>query len=145
MPRGIECITADVREFAFPRDRLFSAIGIDVGGPSFSYDRVLTAAMIARARRVLRDDGRIAVNISLEAPKDAAAGRIADRLAAEGLEVWAFTEKPEASELNVVLLASPCQECPSTLAAIAGDDLALAKLAAHRRRSRQRAKATARQ
>ena len=92
MPSGIECITADVREFVCPQRRTFDAIGIDVGGPRFSYEEVLAPATIARVRRALRAGGRVAVNISLEAPDDPVPGRIADRLAAEGLEVWAFTE-----------------------------------------------------
>ena len=61
---------------------------------SFSYEEVLSPATIARVRRALRDGGRVAVNISLEAPDDPVPGRIADRLAAEGLEVWAFAEPP---------------------------------------------------
>ena len=82
MPSGIECITADVREFVCPQGRTFDAIGIDVGGPRFSYEEVLDPATIARMRRALRDGGRIAVNISLEAPDDPVPGRIADRFKA---------------------------------------------------------------
>src|SRR4051794_13005343 len=85
MPNGIECITADARQFACPKGRTFDAIGIDVGGPRFSYVEVLPPATIARVRRALRDGGRVAVNISLEAPDDPVPGRIADRLAATGL------------------------------------------------------------
>src|ERR1700704_2288660 len=85
MPNGIECITADVREFVYPEGRTFDAVGIDVGGPCFSYEEGLAPAMIARVRRVLRAGGRIAVNISLEAPDDPVPGRIADCFKAEGL------------------------------------------------------------
>ena len=90
--------------------RTFDAIGIDVGGPRFSYEEVLTPATIARVRHALRAGGRIAANISLEVPDDPVPGRIADRLAAEGFEVWAFGEAERSDELNVVLLASARRE-----------------------------------
>ena len=138
MPSGIECIVADVREIVCPPGRTFDAIGIDVGGPRFSYEEVLTPATIARVRRALRAGGRIAVNISLETPDDPVPGRIADRLAAEGLEVWAFSEAERSDELNVVLLASARREAPSALAAIAGESWSLARLTEHRRSSRRR-------
>ena len=134
MPSGIECITADARQFVCPKGRTFDAIGIDVGGPRFSYVEVLSPATIARVRRALRDGGRVAVNISLEAPDDPVPGRIADRLAATGLEIWAFSEPPISEELNTVLLASARREAPSTLAVIAGESWSLARLSARRRR-----------
>jgi SAM-dependent methyltransferase len=143
MPNGIECITADVRNFVFPQERAFDAIGIDVGGPRFSYEEVLTPAMIARVHRALRAGGRIAVNISLEAPDDPVPGRIADRFAAEGLEVWAFTENPSSDELNVVILASARTEVPSALAALAGEGWSLARLAGRGRRAPRRQRAPA--
>src|SRR4029079_15199833 len=96
MPIGIECITADVRNFVCPQKRTFDAIGIDVGGPDFSYVDTLDPATGAGVRGAMRSGGRIPVNISLEAPDDPVPGRIADRLAAEGLDVWAFTENSEA-------------------------------------------------
>ena len=74
------------------------AVGIDVGGPHFSYEEVLTPATLARVRRALRPGGRIAVNVSLAAPDDPVPGRIADRLAAGGLEVWAFIERASSDE-----------------------------------------------
>src|SRR5207244_415377 len=58
MPNGIECVTADVRAFMCRQRRTFDAIGIDVGGPSFSYEEVLAPATIARVRRALRAGGR---------------------------------------------------------------------------------------
>lgn len=129
MPTGIECVTADVREFVCTQARTFDAVGIDVGGPRFSYEAALTPTTIARVRGALRDGGRIVVNISLEAPDDPVPGRIADRLGTEGLEVWAFTEKSGSSdELNVVILASAGREMPSALAAIAEENWALARL-----------------
>jgi hypothetical protein len=130
MPAGIECIAADMREIAAPPAGTVGGIGIDVGGPQFSYEGVITAAAIARLRGALREGGRIAVNISLEAPDDPIPGRIADRLAAAGLEVWAFTEPPRSDELNVVLLATAGQEKPAALVRIAGDTWSLARLAA---------------
>jgi spermidine synthase len=135
MPNGIECIAADVGAFMCRQRRTFNAIGIDVGGPRFSYEEVLAPATIARVRRALRPGGRIAVNISLVAHDDPVPGRIADRLAAEGLEVWAFTGEESAEELNVVLLASACREDPSGLAALAGASWSLARLARHHRKA----------
>ena len=143
MPSGIECITADVREFVCPRRRTFDAIGIDVGGPHFSYEDTLEPATIARVRRALRAGGRIAVNISLETPYDPVPGRIADRFAAEGLEVWAFTENPKTEELNVVILASARREEPTALVAIAGESWSLAQMTGHRGNTRRRQMASA--
>jgi len=145
MPNGIECITADVREIASPPGRTFDAIGIDVGGPRFSYEEVLSAATLARTRRALRAGGRIAVNISLEAPDDPVPGRIADRFKAQGLDVWVFAERPFSNELNTVILASSEREAPSALAKVGGNGWSLAHLAGgrmrHRNRSRQSAAA----
>ena len=144
MPTGIECITADMREFVCcSQRRTFDAIGIDVGGPDFSYEDTLEPATIARVGRVLRVGGRIAVNISCEVPDDPMPGRIADRLAAEGLEVWAFTENPKTEELNVVILASARREQPTALVAIAGEGWSLARLTGHRRKARRRQMASA--
>jgi spermidine synthase len=128
MPNGIECVTADMRNFVCTEKRIFDAIGIDVGGPCFSYEAVLESATVARVRRALRDGGRIAVNISCEEADDPVPGRIADRFKAEGLDVWAFTENPTSSELNVVILASARREAPSALAEIAGESWSLARL-----------------
>jgi hypothetical protein len=137
MPAGIECIVADMRELAPCPAGTLGAIGIDVGGPRFSYEDVITTSAIAGLRRALREGGRIAVNISLEAPDDPVPGRIADRLAAEGLEVWAFTEPPASEELNVVLFAGTDSQDPLSLTQAAGDGWSLALLAAHGSRSRR--------
>lgn len=119
MPIGIECIAADMRAFLRANTRTFDAIGIDVGGPDFCYEEVLDAASIARVRCALREGGRVAVNISCEAPDDPVPGRIAEAFRAEGLDVWAFTEDPASSdEVNAVILASARRETPAALAGV---------------------------
>lgn len=128
MPNGIECITGDMCSFLRAQRRTFAAIGVDVGGPCFSYEAVLGSATIARMRHALRGGGRVAVNISCETPDDPVPGRIADRFATEGLDVWAFTENPSANELNMVILASARAENPSDLVQIAAEGWALAHL-----------------
>lgn len=128
MPHGIECVAVDMRDFVRDETRAFDAIGIDVGGPRFSYEEVLEPATIAHIRRALRDGGRIAINISCEAPDDPVPARIADMFAAEGLEVWLFKEDPSQSEANVVILASARSEAPSALSAIAKEHWSLARL-----------------
>jgi spermidine synthase len=129
MPADIECITADMRDFMRTETRTFDAIGIDVGGPCFSYAEVLAPATIACVRRTLRDGGRIAVNISCEAIDDPVPGRIADMFKAEGLDVWMFCENTAAAaEANAVILASAQNESPSVLAAVAGQNWLLARL-----------------
>jgi len=129
MPDGIECITCDMCEFVRTETRTFSAIGIDVGGPCFSYETVLEPATVASVRRRLRDRGRIAINISCEAPDDPVPGRIADTLEAEGLDVWMFKENEGANEINVVILATLHIEQPSALAGFAQQNWSLARLA----------------
>ncbi len=129
MPNGIECITADMRAFMRTQARSFDAIGIDVGGPCFSYEAVLQAATIAQVRRALRDGGRIAVNISCEAPDDPVPGHIAAKLRAQGLEVWVFMEDAKTSdEINAVILASARRERPAALAEAAEGNWFLARL-----------------
>jgi hypothetical protein len=129
MPGGIECITADMRAFVRRQKRTFDGIGIDVGGPDFCYEAVLDPATVARVRRALRNGGRIAVNISCEAPDDPVPGRIAERFKAEGLEVWMFMEDaPGLRELNAVILASRRREMAADLAGIAGKGWFLARL-----------------
>jgi SAM-dependent methyltransferase len=129
MPNGIECITADMRAFVRKQRRTFDAIGIDVGGPDFSYEKVLEPATIARVRRALREGGRIAINISCEARDDPVPGRIADRFKAEGLDLWMFMENGASSgEVNAVILASARREAPAALAGISEKNWSLARL-----------------
>lgn len=127
MPNGIECITGDMREFVRHERRTFGAIGIDVGGPRFSYEKVLQPATVAHIKRVLRDGGRIAINISCEEPDDPVPGRIADIFAAEGLDVWLFREET-VIEVNVVILASACREPPAALSGMIDEQWSLARL-----------------
>ncbi len=129
MPSTIACITADMRPFVRAETRTFQAIGIDVGGPCFSYDDVLDTASVAHVRRRLRNGGRVAINISCEAPDDPVTSRIAEKFKAQGLEVWVFMENvPSPQELNAVILASARRERAAALAAIAGDGWSLARL-----------------
>jgi spermidine synthase len=128
MPKGIECITADMRPFLRTRTRTFDAIGIDVGGPNFCYEAVLDRATITRVRRALRNGGRIAVNISCESADDPLPGRIAERFRSEGLDVWLYMENGASAELNAIILASARREQPSALADFAGKEWSLAQL-----------------
>lgn len=129
MPSGIECVTVDMRDFVRRETRTFDGMGIDVGGPRFSYEKVLDPETVANIRRLLCAGGRITVNISCEAKDDPIPGRIADIFAAEGLEVWFFKEDVKLEELNSVILASARAESHTELAAIAGPHWTLAQLA----------------
>jgi spermidine synthase len=130
MPNGIECVTADMRAYLRRQTRTWGAIGIDVGGPGhcFSYDAVLQPSTIARVRRALRPGGRVAVNISCEEPDDPMPGRIAERLSAQGLDVWVFMEESTSVELNAIVLASSRREASTALAEVAGDGWSVAQL-----------------
>lgn len=130
LPQEIECIAADMRDFVRRETRPFDAIGIDVGGPRFSYEKVLRPSAAGHIRRLLRTSGRIAINISCETPDDPMPARIAGTFAAQGLEVWMFKEDAGGREVNVVILASARSEAPSALAALAGEHWSLARLAA---------------
>jgi spermidine synthase len=129
MPNGIECVTADMRAYLRRQTRTWDAIGIDVGGPCFSYEKVLQPSTIARVRRAVRPGGRIAVNISCEEADDPMPGRIAERLKAEGLDVWVFMEQSTAVELNAIVLASTRRETASALTKVAGNGWSVAQLA----------------
>ena len=129
MPNGIECVTADMRAYLRRQTRTWDAVGIDVGGPCFSYEEVLRPSTIVHVRRALRPGGRVAVNISCEEPDDPMPGRIAERLKAEGLDVWVFMEQSTAVELNAIILASTRRETPSALTKVAGDGWSVAQLA----------------
>jgi spermidine synthase len=131
MPEGIECISGDMGAFVRTESRRFDAIGIDVGGPSFSYAAVLDPTTIAHIRGCLQDGGRIAINISCEVPNDPMPGRIAERFAHQGLEVWAFKDDPcRTNQVNAVILASARPEKARGLAAKAAPSWSLAQLAA---------------
>ena len=104
------------------------------GAPASPTTRCSPPPRIARVRRALRDGGRVAVNISLEAPDDPVPGRIADRLAAKASRYGPSREPAISEELNTVLLASARREAPSALAGIAGESWSLARLSARRRR-----------
>jgi spermidine synthase len=128
MPNGIECVTADMRPYLRRQVRTWDAVGIDVGGPCFSYDEVLQPSTIAHVRRALRPGARIAVNISCEVPDDPMPGRVAERLRAVGLDVWVFMEAVTSVELNAIVLASSRRERPSALAKAAGNGWSVARL-----------------
>lgn len=128
MPNGIECVTADMRAYLRRQVRTWDAVGIDVGGPCFSYDEVLQPLTIARVRRALRPGGRVAVNISCEVADDPMPGRIAERLRAVGLDVWVFMEEATSVELNAIVLASARREKPTALAEAAGNGWSVARL-----------------
>jgi spermidine synthase len=133
MPSAITCITADMRPFIRAETRSFQAIGIDVGGPRFSYDDVLDSASIAHVRRRLRPGGRVAINVSCEAPDDPVAARVADKFKAQGLEVWVFMENvPCPQELNAIILASARRERAHVLSEIGGKGWSLARLSGRR-------------
>ena len=129
MPDGIECITGDIRDFTRQETRTFGSIGIDVGGPRFSYEALLDRTTVAQVRRMLRRGGRIAINISYEVINDPVAGRIADLFKAEGLDVWVFCENTTAAvEANAVILACARTLEPTALTAIAEHHWSLARL-----------------
>src|SRR5438876_2513507 len=129
MPHGIECITDGIRDFARRETRRFDSIGIDVGGPSFSYEETLDQVTIAHVRRLLRRGGRIVVNISCDAFDDPVPGRIASMFNAEGLNVWMFCENTTgATEANAVILASARVETCVALAEYAPHNWSLAEL-----------------
>jgi spermidine synthase len=129
MPNGITCVTADVRPYLRRQNRTYDAIGIDVGGPCFSYEEVLDTATVVHACRALRVGGRIATNISCETRDDPMPGRIAAKFKRRGLDTWVFIENtPGAEEVNAVVLASARREKPAALEAIAGDMWSLARL-----------------
>ncbi|HJU33294.1 MAG TPA: methyltransferase domain-containing protein [Hyphomicrobiaceae bacterium] len=134
MPPDVSCVSGDARDFLAAPGRTFDAIGVDVGGPRFSYTAVLNPVAVGDACRALRTGGRIAVNISLEAPDDPVPGRIADRFAAEGLAVWVLSEPPHSNEVNAVIVASRRPERPSDLASLAGEGWSLARLGEGRNR-----------
>jgi SAM-dependent methyltransferase len=130
MPCGVNCVVGDMREFVRTDRRKFDAIGIDVGGPCFSYEEVIEPATVANVRSRLRNGGRIAVNISCEAPDDQVPARVADMFKAEGLDVWVFKENAEGrNEANAVILAVAGSEQPAWLAAVAEQNWLLARLA----------------
>jgi spermidine synthase len=135
MPHGIECVTLDMRDFVRDETRTFDSVGIDVGGPRFSYEKVLQSATAGHIRRLLRERGRIAINISCQEPSDPVPCRIADIFAAEGLNVWLFKENDEA-EMNAIILASARSEKPPALFAMANGRWSLARLGGEQRRGR---------
>ena len=116
MPRGIRCIAAGMREFLSRGGCHFDAIGVDVGGPSCSYEDVLDHAACARLRAALHGAGRIAVNIACDRAEDPAPDRIGATLESEELDVWLYEERPLAGR-NVVILASTETEHRTSLRA----------------------------
>jgi SAM-dependent methyltransferase len=131
MPIGVTCITADVRRYMLRQGRKFEAIGIDLGGPHFSYEEVLDTATVVHTCRALRSGGRIATNVSCETREDPMPGRIAAKFKRQGLDTWVFIENtPGAEEVNAVVLASARREKPAALATIAAGKWSLARLGA---------------
>lgn len=127
MPQGVECITRDMREYVRTEPRRFSAIGIDVGGPRFSYPKVLDPETVAHARNLLSPGGRITINISCVEPSDTMPYRIADVFAATGLGVWVYKEN-DPEEVNAIVLASSRRETSLALLKHAKEHWSLAKL-----------------
>ncbi len=128
LPECITCVEADMRDFARTDKRTYDAIGIDVGGPRFSYARVLSPSAARHVRRRLAQGGRIAINISCETPDDAMPARIAGMFADQGLDVWMFKEDERGRQVNIVILAAAAAEAASGLVRLAGEHWSLARL-----------------
>ena len=70
MPSGIECVTIDMRDFVRTETRRFDAHGHRRRRPSFLLREGSAAATVGCIRRLLRDGGRITINISCETDDD---------------------------------------------------------------------------
>jgi hypothetical protein len=104
MPSCIVCVVDDMSGFLQSGPGEYTAIGVDVGGPSFDYDAVLDARTCGLLARCLAKGGRIAINIARDRGDDTALTRIADRLAGENLVVRIFEDAPRGRSALVVAI-----------------------------------------
>jgi spermidine synthase len=105
MPAGIRCIVGEMQEFLSRCAEPYDAIGVDIGRPCFFYEDALSTATCARMNRLLRDGGRIVVNIACDWEEDPTPDRIAGNLEAEDLDVW-LCDEPAVAGRNTMVLAS---------------------------------------
>ena len=103
MPSSILCEVDGMAEFLERGLGQYTAIGVDVGGPSFDYEATLDARTCALLGRRLASGGRVAVNIARDWAQDTTLVRIADRLFNENLDVKIFEEAPRKGRSALVV------------------------------------------
>ena len=103
MPSSILCEAVGMTEFLERGPGGYTAIGVDVGGPSFDYDSTLDARACALLGRRLASGGRVAVNIARDWAQDTTLVRIADRLFSENLDVKVFEEPPRKGRSALIV------------------------------------------
>jgi len=103
MPSSILCEAVGMTEFLERGPGGYTAIGVDVGGPSFDYDSTLDARTCALLGRRLASGGRVAVNIARNRARETTLVRIADRLFSENLDVKVFEEPPRKGRSALIV------------------------------------------
>ena len=103
MPSSILCEVDGMAEFLERGLGQYTAIGVDVGGPSFDYESTLDARTCALLGRRLASGGRVAVNIARDWAQDTTLVRIADRLFNENLDVKIFEEAPRKGRSALIV------------------------------------------
>ena len=118
MPSSILCEVDGMAEFLERGLGQYTAIGVDVGGPSFDYEATLDARTCALLGRRLASGGRVAVNIARDWAQDTTLVRIADRLFNENLDVRIFEEAPRKGR-SALIVANKQATGMNEIAAIA--------------------------
>jgi hypothetical protein len=118
MPPSVHCVAGGMTEFLEKGLGEYSAIGVDVGGPCFDYETVLSASACALLAGSLASGGRIAVNIARDWAQDTTLVRIADRLFNEGLDAEIFEEAPRKGR-SALIVATKQASAMNGIAAIA--------------------------
>jgi len=118
MPSSILCEVDGMAEFLERGLGQYTAIGVDVGGPSFDYEATLDARTCALLGRRLASGGRVAVNIARDWAQDTTLVRIADRLFNENLDVKIFEEAPRKGR-SALIVANKQATGMNEIAAIA--------------------------
>jgi spermidine synthase len=105
MPSGVACVSADLATFLGRTSARYGAIGVDVGGPDFDYEKVLDMPTCILLRQRLAESGRIAINIATEWVEEDALERIAARLRCDDLKVWICVELARKGRSALIVAA----------------------------------------
>jgi len=105
MPKHLQCVVDDFRNYLLSETQSFDAIAIDVGGPGFNFEEHFNLPTCRSIRSRLLRSGRVIINVLVGSDFDAVADKIGRYLSADFAELW-ILDHPGNVRRNSLILCS---------------------------------------
>lgn len=109
LPKKVERIVADFREFMLDRQGRFDGVGIDIGAPGMQFEQEFDFDTCRLLRTCLAPGGRIAANIVVNRESGLMPDRILANLVAQDRIGWIY-DQPWEVDRNAVIVALPARQ-----------------------------------